>query len=593
VSDLVDKYYTFAETMPQDMRAQYFENYKMICRKCFYPIAQSMLGNAQIFDDIPLGNARNLLEDSYKKQADNIRKSSMSLYKIVKFFEEVVTEDSMKDSGFTSMLVLHYMVLLEKIDALFNLETPYSVGTSVFDHWNGDRNPNFLNISQDQALKKYMLSQFNRLKFLAKDLAAPIVELLSMPVFASHLRDQTLLDKWREIISNIDDYEAQKPGNSIAALESFLSETLKKISINSFDSEGEIKAISENGGDFFTEKRAEVAKALINRADLIQYDKAAAAYKEIQAFFNTNLAHKFPFGDYDAEALVTDIEKFINIYDQQAINISPVLKSNAEEKQINPQVFEFLESLSKLVPFLRNWIEHTKNSDLQSPGVLFTIVLRPSPESEALTSSVLDRSFKLKNVAVADNGNAIFFNNDTIDVQFTWINGADERLNTQDPPRNLTIEKQKATFSYAGKWAMFRLIENHKINKEVEYPNGVLLQFEIPILNRNNETQTSKMVMKITPQMKVGDKLSPALWPIFPAVCPPLHIGENLPENLVTATGGSNTEKTPSTVLAASGGGVIEQELEKAADEKSAVAATSSEEADDEEEDDDDEEEEE
>lgn len=581
IADLVEQYYLFAETMPPDIRAQYFENYKMLCRKCFYPSAQAMLGNAQIFEDIPLGNARNLLEDAYKRQADNIRKSSIFLGKIAKFFAEICSDDTLKDCGFTSMLVSHYMALLEKVDALFNLETPYSTGSAIFDGWNGDRNPQFLNISEDQALKKYLLSQFNRLKFLAKDLASPVVELLSMPVFTAAMRDQSLLDKWREIISNIDDYEAQKPGNSLAALESFLSDTLKKVSINSFDPQGEIKAISENGGDFFTSKRAEVAKALISRADLIQYDKAAASYRAIQTFFNQSLAHKFPFGNSDDEATITDIEKFINIYDQNSTNLEQVLKGNAERKQINPRVFNFLKSAEKLVPFLRNWVQHTRSSDAQSAVISFTIQLRPSPDAEAFTSSVLERSFKVKSVEAADNSNVVFFNGDPVDIRFSWIEGADERPNRTNLPRNLSVDKLDATFSYTGKWAMFRLLEAHKMNKEVEYPNGVMLQFEIPVLNRGNEVLTSRMILKVIPQLKVGDKMSPTMWPVFPRVCPGLHIGD--------VTEGEENEETTETTLMSrnvnnnsmtgNNAGVTEQELERAVETTNTVGGETTAEA--------------
>jgi hypothetical protein len=462
----------------------------------------------------------------------------------------------MKDCGFAAMVVSHYMGLLEKVDALFNLETPYSTGGAVFDGWNGDRNPKFLNIGEEQALKKYLLSQFNRLKFLAKDLASPIVELLSMPPFAINLRDQTLLDKWREIITSIDDYEAQKPGNSIAVLESFLSDTLKQVSINSFDPQGEIKSISEDSGDFFATKRADVAKALISRADLIQYDKAAASYKAIQLFFNKSLAHKFPFGDSEEEATLTDIERLIKIYDQQSTNLESVLEGNAERKQINPQVFDFLKSMDKLIPFLRTWISHVKSSDAQSAIVSFTVALRPSPETEAFTSSVLERQLRVKNVEVQDNGNTVFFNNDPVEMQFSWVEDADEKPYENNLPKNLKVEQPNATFSFTGRWGMFRLIEEHKMNKEVEYPNGILVQFDVPIINQSNDVLTSKMVLKITPQMKDGDKMTPMMWPVFPSTCPDLH-----------ATEGGFIEE--GTTAAAQSSAQMEQELQEAAESSS------------------------
>lgn len=524
VSDLVDKYYDFAGTIPEDIRVQYYENYKSLCRKCFYPTAQAMLGNAQMFDDLPVGTARNLLQDAYKRQADNLRKSSIFLGKVAKFFKEICDEDSAKDCGFAKMVVTHYLGLLEKIDALFNLETPYSTGNEIFDTWTGERNPKFLNIGDGPALKRYLVSQFNRLKFLAKDLASPVVELLSIPVFEADIRDHTLLDKWREIVTSVEDYEAQKPGNSVAALESFLSETLKKVDINSFDPEGEIRSISEEDGDFFENKRASVAKALMSRADIIQYDRAAAAYNAIQSFFNQNLAHKFPFGSSQDEATVTDIERFIKIYDQQqSVNIEGVLKGNAERKNVNPDVFEFLQNLKKVVEFLRTWISHVKTSDAQSSVMSFLMTMRPSPDAEAFTSSVLERQVRVKNVSINDNSMAVFFNNDPIEVQFVWVEGADERPYDKNLSKNLRIEGVNAIFSFGGRWAMFRMIEEHKMNKSMEYPNGVLLEFDVPVSTQDNTSVTSKMVLKVVPELKDGDKTTPLAWPVFPSRAPGLH----------------------------------------------------------------------
>lgn len=523
LSDMIDKYYIFSSTIPPEMRVQFFDNYKAICRKCFYPTTQSMLGNAELFDDLPLGTAQNLLENAYRRQADNIQKSSIFLGKIAKFIKEICDEDGMRDCGFAAMIISQYLELLKRIDALFNLETPYSMGREVFDSWDGDKNPRFLNLDRGQALKKYLTSQFNRLKFLAKDLASPVVELFSMPVFDSYIHDRSLLDKWKEIITSIDDYVAQKPGNSVAALESFISETLKKVDINSFDPEGEIKIISEEDGDFFETRRAEVAKALINRADLIQYDKAAAAYNAVKTFFDNNFANKFPFGNSTDEATVTDIEKFIRLYEQKSQNLENILQVNAERKNVNPAVFDFIHSIEKVIPLLKIWVKHVRSSDAQSAIVSFNIALRPSPEIESATSSVLERQLRIRNIVVDDNSIAIFYNSDPVTLTFTWVEGADEKPYDRNLPKNLTVEQYNATFSFGGKWALFRMIEEHKLNKNVEYPNGILLQFDVPVSTQENELITSKMVLKVVPQMREGDKSTPMAWPVFPSECPMLH----------------------------------------------------------------------
>lgn len=571
ISDLVDKYYDFAGTIPEDMRVQYYENYKSLCRKCFYPTAQSMLGNSQIFEDLPVGTTRNLLEDAYKRQADNLRKSSIFLGKVAKFFKEICDEDNAKDCGFSKMLITHYLGLLEKIDALFNLEPPYSTGNEIFDTWTGERNPKFLNIGEGPALKKYMLSQFNRLKFLAKDLASPVVELLSMPVFEADIRDKTLLNKWQDIITSINDYEAQKPGNSIAALESFLSETLKKVDINSFDPEGEIRSISEEDGNFFENKRASVAKALMSRADIIQYDRAAAAYNAIQSFFNQHLAHKFPFGISQDEASVTDIERFIKIYDQQqSVNIEGVLQGNAERKHINPDALDFLKSLGSLVSFLRSWTKHVKTSDIQSSVMSFLVTMRPSPDTEAFTSSVLERKVRVKNVGVDDNGRAIFFNNDPVEVEFTWVDGGDEKPYDHNLPKNLKIENFNAIFSFGGAWGLFRMIEEHKMNKNIEYANGVLLEFDVPVSTEDNNSVTSKMILKIVPELKDGDKTTPIAWPVFPSRAPELHDAASSATNRDATATAVTTASKSATSTSATSAADMEMEFEAATSTESA-----------------------
>ncbi|MDR0968793.1 MAG: hypothetical protein LBL99_04170, partial [Holosporaceae bacterium] len=532
LSGLIDKYYEFCDAMPKDIRPQFYEIYKAIARKCFYPIIDSMLGAAQIFEDAPLGRSNNLLEDAYKRQATNIKDASVALPKIAKLLDEIEEEDNIKDIGFSSMIISHYSALLEKIDALFNQETPYSSGHAVFDNWDGDRTPQYLNIGDKNDLKAYLTAQFERIRFLAKDAASPIVDLLSMPHFADKIKVHGILKKWREIIDSIDAYEAQKPGNSIAALENFISDTLSKVSIDSFDDQGEIKTISETSGDYFLSKRSDVAKLLISRADMVKYERAAESYNKIEEFFNKNLAHKFPFGSSADDASLKDIEDFVTLFERQNVkNMIEVLERNKAIKGINEKSIEFLRKMNdKLIPFLKTWIAHSKSSDASGALVTFGVQTRPSPEIEAEATAVMDRELLIDNVKVDEKASGLYFNDNKVEITFNWAEG-DEKPNDKKAGGNLTIDGKKATFSYSGKWAMFRLIEENKANKESEAPNGVLLQFNIPIVDssKNDAELTSKLVVKVTPMTKDKDKAAPTEWPAFLESCPNLHEHEETP----------------------------------------------------------------
>ena len=153
---------------------------------------------------------------------------------------------------------------------------------------------------------------------------------------------------------------------------------------------------------------------------------------------------------------------------------------------------------------------------------------------EVMTSAVIDRIMTINNVQVKDNANIAFFNDDKINVSFGWVASADETPDSTKSAGILKVEGNKAIFSYNGHWAMFKLIEEHKMDKNIEYPNGITLQFEVPIVakNENNSSLTSKMVFKITPLKRDGDKLEPLLWPKFPKICPDLYNQSTTPQNI-------------------------------------------------------------
>ena len=192
---LIDKYNEFSETVPEGVRPDCFDIYKTVAKKCFYPTIKAMIGNAQILEDLPRGNSRALMEISYKKQVANIRNASIALPKIIKILNEIISEENLEDFGFSDLVITQYLSLLEKIDAMFNTEKPYSTNAALFDNWNGEGNPQFMDMNDSENVKQYLTSQFDRIKFLSKDLASPIVDLLTIPEIWENIRDKNHVNK--------------------------------------------------------------------------------------------------------------------------------------------------------------------------------------------------------------------------------------------------------------------------------------------------------------------------------------------------------------------------------------------------------------
>ena len=148
---------------------------------------------------------------------------------------------------------------------------------------------------------------------------------------------------------------------------------------------------------------------------------------------------------------------------------------------------------------------------------------------EAMTSSVLDRMFSINNAPVEDNGTGAFFNNDNVMLIFSWVASAKEKPNENAAQGNLRVEENLAAFTYEGRWALFRMIEKHKISQGIEFPNGIVLLFNVPIVSKKDgaEVLTSKIVLKVTPMLRQDAKLSPLTWPLFPDSCPDLYNVKN------------------------------------------------------------------
>lgn len=545
---LIDKYNEFEADVPPEIRARFFEDYKVIAKKCFYPVIQALVGSSEILQDIPLGRSGALLEEAYKKQAVNVRAVTVFLPKIIKMIDEIQNDDHLPSCGVIPMIINQYLDFLKRIDALFNAEKPYSAKSAVFDGWDGDHAPRYLNIENNHELKQYLAMQFDHIKFLAKDLAEPVVDFLSIPLVHEHVKNTALLDKWKDIVVSVNDYLEKKPGNSIAALEEFLSQTLSKVSLDNFDEQGDIRNFSEEGGDYFIQTRSSVAKSLLSRADEVKYDRAAKSYIKIREFFNSHLKGKAPFELTNEDASLRDLELFVQLYDRHQKGMYNTLKKHQNAKQVNDQALDFLKDIGKLMPFLRTWVQHSKGSDENSAVVVFNVKIRPDPRMEAYTSSVIERNFKINDAVIKDDKNGVYFNNDKISVVFKWVKSSDEKPKAAKT-NQLTVDGSFATFKFGGKWALFRMLERHKINKETDNPNGVLVKFEVPISTENKDEKSAKsiMVMKLTPMMKDKDKLIPITWPLFPQNAPDLHTKEEEEEKTTAADIGSEESEPEET----------------------------------------------
>lgn len=522
--NLIDRVENFERNALRSFRQDFQPVYSDVIRKMIYKPVVNIIARAQVLEDAPNSMSTSNIESLMKKHAYNLKSLSQHLSKIIGFLDG--QESKGGDScGFQNLIIEQATDLLKTADSLFELETPYSVSNDLFSDWSGNLPPTFGGSNDPNLVKKYLSAQYSRVKFLAKEIAWPAISVLSLEILSDRIAYSSEIHKWADISEQIDEFESSKPGNSIASLEAFITSLVSGASMNAIRNDPAIAEISNQTGDYFTNQKSKIAKALLNRATNINLQKAYDLYNSLANFFNENMAGKAPFGPSFEDVSLQTIENFISMYESFDMNVINVLRQNAMKQNIPEEVLSFIGRIPAIINFLKLWLEHSKTTDQSNAFVGFKFDTRVNKENETYGNIILDRSVFVNGFNTDDSGNiAIFHNGDTVEVELPFISsGGIEILPSND--NSLQINGKNVKFVYSGAWGIFGLIQNHKMAKSNALSaNGTVLEFAVPISNQDGANSEAKVYMKVTPLMRTSSGNWQAISiPEFPTSAPVLQ----------------------------------------------------------------------
>lgn len=515
---IINKYHNFIEGKSKKFREQYRETYASIIRKIIYPGVVATLARAQNLDDV-LSGTNQQLESAIRKQAINLRSISGYVSKIALFFDEYTNRGS-GDCGFAELIIEQANSILNVVDALFAVQSPYSVGQGVFSQWNGLSGPNFGTGSESNDIKQYLNSQYQRMRFLSKELAAPAIEILSAPGIEEKVSNFDKKTKWDDILRQVQAFENNIPGNSIAALEEFMARISENASVQTLKNDIAINNASNQSGDYFINQRAKIAKALMNRASDITLQQAYNEYNTIAAFFNSQLAGRFPFDvNSQMDCTLNDIKNFVEVCTTLNNDTINILKRNASKYNIPMEALNFLDGLPVLINFLNTLVTHNIYASADSAVMAFKVESRANIDHEVFGNIISERSLLINGVSQDEDSEIIIHNGDTIEAElpFVMVDGNVE-LNV-NPDQEISVNGDKVLFSYSGDWNILKLILRHKSSTG---PEGTLLEFSVPIISQGEEA-FAKIYMRIKSYFREqGGNWMPLAFPVFPKSAPSL-----------------------------------------------------------------------
>jgi type VI secretion system protein ImpL len=424
------------------------------------------------------------------------------------------------------MLAKQAGILAQQMTALFQASSFYAPSLAGLMAWDGNRQLSLVDYDVENAddLEQYLGAQRDLLKSVALDYALPLQQYLQ----SRHLQSPDTLGLWTKVIKDVQDYEAKKPGNSIAALETFIRTDLDKINVTN----GCLAVVPPaRGSDYFVGIRAKLQTQALDQCGDILLDQYT---RNISAFFNSKLSGRFPFGPVpktpDApESDPRDVVKFLHAMEQTGNPLAQYLRANSS----NPDVLAFLTQADAVRQLFGGGLKD------DSLWVDTKIYFRVNRQAEVAADHIIDWSFQAGDSQVASgsqsNGVRWAFGVPTI-VKFRFAKDSPDIPVAGASGPDARIDGRSVSYEYRDPWSLLTLLRLHS-NSNADY--GVTaggtpgtLRFAIPTApdTSRSKLQTPqqaqgqvRLFLRLTAQVPGVKEPHEVLLPDFPESAPTLH----------------------------------------------------------------------
>jgi type VI secretion system protein ImpL len=378
--------------------------------------------------------------------------------------------------------------------------------------------------------------------------------------------------RWRDILDQLDKYDAGKPGNTLTVLENFIRIEMDKVKLDNCSA---IIASGRQPLDYFirvrnslrqpfhtrcreledvararAEEAAREAERLAKEKKVAEFCNSLESYTEIQREFNQTLAGRFPFsklpeGEPFAEADPESIRAFFELLSKNKDKAKLVLEQSktvleeSPEYNVSPQAaLDFLEQ----VEALRSVFDAFLTKKQVYPILDFNLRFRVNACKETGANQVIDWAFDVgkKRFHYRDIDPAgIWGYGEPLSLSLRWANDSPTVPSAKfNPLSHMKLEGQTVTLTYNNNWSLLYLIYKHK-GKGVDFCEGVdlepyTLKIEIPTQPNpelpNNLQQAQPKTLRTTSSevflsiglMAAGKKDPLVLPEFFPTVAPHL-----------------------------------------------------------------------
>ena len=486
-SSNIEKFNKFFNVQIRSLPAEERHFLKSVCQKIFEQNLQRQLYSAQDVIHVEEKASSLAPEESCSDAAKNLRQALPALSALLSLLQK--NNLSHIYNELRDVTHQQAMMLLEKVDAIYESESPYMPRIDAVKSWTGNVRQILaaFGAASHQDLKNYTALQRERVSYLAKDFAKPATDLLKLLYRkdASHLPN--MLMKWSDILTQLNFYDRKAP-NTLQMLEDFILKTLPSLKLDGCPI---ILHLAKNpaGIDYFLDCINNIRDQFEKQCFKANHDASVIAYDQISDYFNQNLAGRYPFVPKgfpaDEEVSLDELKSFFQIFDTKAPFVREMLRKGVRRNPHYMKALRFISSLEKARPFFRLFVATMGNKT--NPSVPLEVTFRSNKKAERHASHLISWTLNMgdKTYFAKDNTAKVWWEHGSnVSMLMRWAVGSNYRPVPKVEDKSITVEPLQVKLSYGGTWGLIKFLQAHKAKAQDAKPSDDdtrRLRFQIPL----------------------------------------------------------------------------------------------------------------
>ncbi|WP_207482419.1 type VI secretion system protein [Arenibaculum pallidiluteum] len=329
------------------------------------------------------------------------------------------------------------------------------------------------------GLMQWMVTSRVEIATLAREIASPMIEILSRPTMQSP-QGSALSSRWLQVVTAIEQYDGGRPNSTLALLERFVTEELGKIDDRNCLQLGPSPAASI---DFFADRLEGIRTAVRQRCLALVDEKLALGYQELATIFNERLSGRAPF-DQDGKGLpasLADVREFYAAFDARSADVVAPVSAAARTRGEWREAARFVEAMAQARPLLMQVAQPEPNTAL-----LVDPVFRANRERETGGSEIIEWRLSVGERSVSNFGpreKPRWLPGDRVTLELRWAKDGTVIPAEARGPGALEVDGRIARFGREGAWSLVSFLKEREVTARDRTgdlrPGTVLTAFEV------------------------------------------------------------------------------------------------------------------